>query len=114
MSIQDLLVGLRKGLLPLGALLIAAHLVPAARAASGIDGLWEATVAAGGVDIPFRFEIATTGTAAQGFFFEGDQKVGSTSGRFVDGVLTLEVFNQVDLQESLRVLHESLARVTGC
>jgi sugar phosphate isomerase/epimerase len=31
-----------------------------------------------------------------------------------DGVLTLEVFNQVDLQESLRVLHESLARVTGC
>jgi sugar phosphate isomerase/epimerase len=30
-----------------------------------------------------------------------------------DGVLTLEVFNQADLEESLRVLHESLARVTG-
>jgi sugar phosphate isomerase/epimerase len=30
-----------------------------------------------------------------------------------DGVLTLEVFDQADLEESLQVLHESLARVTG-
>jgi thiol-disulfide isomerase/thioredoxin len=89
-SIQDLPVYLRKGLLPVVALLVAAHLAPAPRAASGIDGLWEATVVAGGVEIPFRFEIATNGTDAQGFFFEGDQKVGSTSGRFADEVLTLE------------------------
>src|SRR5471032_471839 len=54
-----------------------------------IDGLWEATVAAGGVDVPFRFEIAIKGADAQGFFFEGDRKVGSTSGKFADGTLTL-------------------------
>ena len=30
-----------------------------------------------------------------------------------DGVLTLEVFSQADLEESLQVLHASLARVTG-
>ena len=45
---------------------------------------------ANGVEIPFRFEIATTGADAHGFFFEGDQKVGSTSGRFADGVLTFD------------------------
>lgn len=81
---------MRKGLLPVVALLVAAHLAPSPRAASGIDGLWEATVVANGVGIPFRFEIATNGTDAQGFFFEGDQKVGSTSGRFIDEVLTLD------------------------
>ena len=72
------------------ALLIAAILAPALRAASGIDGLWEATVVAGGTDIPFRFEIATSGAEAQGFFFEGERKVGSTSGRLADGVVTLD------------------------
>ncbi len=72
------------------ALLIAATLTPAARAASSIDGLWDAIVVANGVEIPFRFEIATNGTAVQGFFFEGDRKIESTSGTFVDGVLKLE------------------------
>jgi thiol-disulfide isomerase/thioredoxin len=60
------------------------------RAQPPIDGLWDAVVVAAGAEVPFRFEIATKGTDAQGFFFEGDRKIGSTSGRFVDGVLTLE------------------------
>ena len=57
---------------------------------SRIDGLWDATVVASDAAVPFRFEIATKGSGAQGFFFEGDRKVGSTSGTYVDGVLTLE------------------------
>jgi thiol-disulfide isomerase/thioredoxin len=60
------------------------------RAQSPVDGLWNAVVVAGGTEVPFRYEIATTGSEAQGFFFEGDRKVASTSGRFVDGLLTLE------------------------
>src|SRR5947209_13964504 len=63
---------------------------PAIGAASSIDGLWDATVVSGGVEIPFRFEIATAGANAQGFFFEADRKVGSTSGTFAGGVLKLE------------------------
>jgi thiol-disulfide isomerase/thioredoxin len=55
-----------------------------------IDGLWDAIVVANGTEVPFRFEIATRGADVQGFFFEGDRKVGSTSGRFAEGVLTLE------------------------
>jgi hypothetical protein len=30
--------------------------------------------------VPFRFEIAGSGAEIQGFFFEGDRKIGSTSG----------------------------------
>jgi thiol-disulfide isomerase/thioredoxin len=57
---------------------------------ASIDGLWDATVVAGGAEVPFRFEISTTGSDVHGFFFEGDRKVGSTSGPFVDGKLTLD------------------------
>jgi len=80
----------RSALLLAAAMLAVPHLVSPTHAASGIDGLWDATVVANGVEIPFRFEIATRGAEAQGFFFEGDRKVGSTSGRFADGKLTLE------------------------
>jgi thiol-disulfide isomerase/thioredoxin len=92
------LVG-RLGLLA-AALMAALSLMPTAvagqgaRAASQVDGLWNATIVTGGaqsaVNIPFRFEIATRGADAQGFFFEGDRKVGSTSGSFANGVLRLE------------------------
>ena len=80
----------RKGLLALAVMLVAFDAAPGVNAASGIDGLWDAIVVASGTDIPFRFEIATKGTEAQGFFFEGDTRVGSTSGTFTDGVLKLE------------------------
>ena len=59
-------------------------------APSPVAGLWDAIVVSNGIEIPFRFEIAGDGAAAQGFFFEGDRKVGSTSGSFVNGVLKLE------------------------
>src|SRR5207248_465812 len=72
------------------ALLAAPDLISTAAAQPGIDGLWDATIVANGAEIPFRFEIATKGGDAQGFFFEGDRRVGSTSGRFADGTLTLE------------------------
>src|SRR5262249_37243875 len=62
----------------------------AARAASPVDGLWSATIMAAGVEVPFRFEIAATGSELQGFFFEGERKIGSTSGTFADGVLKLD------------------------
>jgi len=62
-------------------------------AASPVDGLWDAVIVAGGADpfeAPFRFEIATRGNEAEGFFFEGDRKVGSTTGAFADGALMFE------------------------
>ena len=65
--------------------------VPArAQAPAGINGLWDAVIVAGGADVPFRFEIATRGAQAEGFFFEGDRKIGSTSGSFANGALHLD------------------------
>jgi thiol-disulfide isomerase/thioredoxin len=61
-----------------------------AAAPSPVTGLWDAIVVSNGIEIPFRFEIAGDGADVQGFFFEGDRKVGSTSGSFADGMLKLE------------------------
>ena len=61
-----------------------------ATSASRIAGLWDAVVVADQVEIPFRFEIAQNGAQVQGFFFEGDRKIGSTSGAFDNGKLKLE------------------------
>jgi thiol-disulfide isomerase/thioredoxin len=58
--------------------------------ASKIAGLWDAVVVLDQTEIPFRFEIAQNGAQVQGFFFEGDRKVGSTSGAFENGGLKLE------------------------
>jgi len=55
-----------------------------------IDGLWDATVLVGQAEIPFRFEIVSTGNQVQGFFFEGDKKIGSTSGQFTNNRLVLQ------------------------
>src|SRR4051812_12621147 len=63
---------------------------PVAAEPGSITGLWDAVIAANGVEVPFRFEIAQNGATTEGFFFEGDRKVGSTGGRFADGLLTLD------------------------
>jgi thiol-disulfide isomerase/thioredoxin len=58
-------------------------------AANGISGRWDAAVMSGKVEIPFRFEITQTSDKVQGFFFEGDRKIGSTSGSLENGTLKL-------------------------
>ncbi|HUK36936.1 MAG TPA: TlpA disulfide reductase family protein, partial [Vicinamibacterales bacterium] len=77
-----------KRLSALAALFLFAYVT--ASSAQGINGRWDASVLANDVAVPFRFEIATTGTSAVGFFFDGSRKIASTSGRFTDGRLTLE------------------------
>src|SRR6185437_45016 len=58
-------------------------------AAPSISGLWDAVVTADHADVPFLFEIVVNGSQAKGFFFEGDRKIGSTSGSFENGRLKL-------------------------
>jgi thiol-disulfide isomerase/thioredoxin len=58
--------------------------------APNINGLWDAVVVANNAEVPFRFEIAQRGSYVDGFFFEGDRKVGSTSGSFDNGALKLD------------------------
>ena len=63
--------------------------MPTLAAAQSLSGLWDATVVVNRLDIPFRFEIAGSGAAIKGSFFNGDEKVTSTSGSFENGALTL-------------------------
>ncbi len=57
---------------------------------AGLDGSWDAVVVVGQAEIPFRFEISPRGAGPQGFFFEGENRIGSTSGKFADGKLQLD------------------------
>ena len=80
-----------KALTLAAALLVVSSAFPQAPPdATPVHGLWDATIVANGVEIPFRFEIAVHGADVQGFFFEGDRQIGSTAGGIVDGALQLE------------------------
>ena len=59
-------------------------------AQTGSDGLWNAVVVVGKAEIPFRFEVSRQGDQWRGFFFEGDRKIGSTSGSFTGQTLRFD------------------------
>jgi thiol-disulfide isomerase/thioredoxin len=79
-------------LLTLGVAAVVISLVSprTAFSASNITGLWDAKIVANQLEIPFRFEIAQNGDQVQGFFFEGDRRIGSSSGSLAGGHLILE------------------------
>jgi thiol-disulfide isomerase/thioredoxin len=60
-----------------------------------IAGRWDATVRItsanrpGGVEVPFRLDLAGDGAQVEGSFFDGDLKVTSSAGRFEHGTLSL-------------------------
>jgi thiol-disulfide isomerase/thioredoxin len=81
-----------KTVLLAAALLVASSAAPdrwTADAAS-LEGLWDAIIVVNEAEVPFRFEISTAGAEPQGFFFEGDRKIGSTSGSLAGSSLTFE------------------------
>ena len=78
----------RNRFLLLAAALVLAPSVGIAQPQS-LAGLWDATVVVGDVTVPFRMEIAGTGSSVKGSFFNGDQKVTSTTGSFENGSLVL-------------------------
>ena len=71
--------------------LVALLVLPPRAAAQPVNGLWDATVLVnnGALEIPFRFEIAGSGSNVKGSFFNGDDKTTSTSGTLNNGALTL-------------------------
>jgi len=77
----------------LTALALVATALPAA--AQSLTGLWDASVVVsagqdkGTIDVPFRFEISGSGAGIKGSFFNGDEKVTSTSGQLANNHLTL-------------------------
>ena len=81
---------------PLVAAAALAAIVSASPArAQSLAGLWDASVVVsagqdkGTIEVPFRFEIAGSGSSVRGSFFNGDEKVTSTSGQLANGRLEL-------------------------
>jgi thiol-disulfide isomerase/thioredoxin len=64
-------------------------LAPAAIAAESLAGSWDATVKVNGLEIPFRFEVTGDGTGVQGSFFNGAERLRSTSGVLENNKLVL-------------------------
>jgi thiol-disulfide isomerase/thioredoxin len=58
--------------------------------AQSLSGLWNATITVNDVAIPFRMEFSGEGSNVKGCFFNGDDKVPSTSGRLENGTLILD------------------------
>ena len=57
--------------------------------AQSLAGRWDANVQVSGMNIPFRFELSGDGANVKGSFFNGDERITSTSGRFENGTLLL-------------------------
>src|SRR5215475_13562194 len=71
--------------------------------AQSLNGLWDATVTVNGAEIPFRIEFANDGASAKGTFFNGDEKLASTSGRYERGELLLKFdYYAATLQATLK------------
>lgn len=62
----------------------------AGAAERGVSGLWDAAVDVGSMHVPFRFQIATRDGRVSGWFFNGKQRIVSSSGRFDNDHLVLE------------------------
>jgi peroxiredoxin len=71
------------------ALVTTAVAARAQEASTPLSGLWDAVVVVNKVEIPFRFEIGSSGSQVTGAFFDGEVRLPSTSGTLQDGSLTL-------------------------
>ena len=72
-----------------GRFLLIALLAASSATAQSLAGLWDAAIQANGAEIPFRMEFAGAGHTVSGSFFNGEEKVTSTGGRFENGALVL-------------------------
>jgi peroxiredoxin len=76
-------------IMPIAKLLTASVLFSAALGAQSLTGQWDCTVTVNGTEIPFRMEFSANGAAVKGNFFNGDERVPSTSGQLQEGSLRL-------------------------
>jgi thiol-disulfide isomerase/thioredoxin len=58
--------------------------------AQSLTGTWQATVKVGSLDIPFRLEFAGGESNPQATFFNGDERLVSTSGKSSDGAIEIK------------------------
>jgi peroxiredoxin len=72
-----------------GAALLVGAALSLACSPPSLQGRWDAVVVVNDVDIPFRFDIVESTSGVSGVFFNGAERIESSSGRMSDGTLTL-------------------------
>jgi thiol-disulfide isomerase/thioredoxin len=70
------------------AIVMLCGLAVSAEAPAPLAGTWDATVVVNNVEVPFRFEIAGTGEALKGSFFNGDRRITSTASEITGETVT--------------------------
>jgi thiol-disulfide isomerase/thioredoxin len=85
-KVRPLWRALARGMLLLGVLAGS----QAQAAEPDLSGRWNASVDVGALHVPFPFQIAIHGSQAEGWFFNGDERVVSSGGTFDQGHLLLE------------------------
>jgi thiol-disulfide isomerase/thioredoxin len=68
---------------------VAALLFTPAAFAQSVAGLWDATITYNGSEIPFKLELSGSGANVKGWFFNGDDREISNSGKLENGALVL-------------------------
>ena len=58
--------------------------------AQSLTGLWDATIVANGVTVPFHLELASDGPRVQAWFFNAGDRNPSTSGTFENGTVRIQ------------------------
>ncbi|HUQ87249.1 MAG TPA: redoxin domain-containing protein [Vicinamibacterales bacterium] len=101
---------MKRVLFVLFALTLATPALRAQAPSESLAGLWDAAVVVNGLEIPFRFEISGSGAAINGSFFNGDEKVTSTGGKYENGSLTLN-FDHYATQIEAALVNGRLAGV---
>src|ERR1700733_14913894 len=64
-------------------------LVAPAAWAQSVAGLWDAAINFNGTEIPFKLELSGDGSSVKGWFFNGDDREVSNSGKLENGSLVL-------------------------
>lgn len=103
--------GLRRGVLRRAAVAVVAALAvaqPSGQQPSALAGQWAAVVTSNGVEVPFPFEIAESGTGLSGSFFNGERRITST-GATVDGATVVFTFAQYASRLELQVADGALS-----
>src|ERR1700678_2516976 len=77
-----------------------------------LEGLWSATVSVNNQQIPFRIGFSGDGANVKGWFFNGDEKVPSTSGALENGVLTMR-FDHYATKLEAKLQHGTLDGAYG-
>jgi peroxiredoxin len=86
---------------------LAALASPLSAAAQSVTGLWDAVVTVNDVEVPFRIEFSGNGNGFKGSFFNGDERVTSTSGKFDNGSLVLS-FDEYETKLEARLTDGAL------